>query len=308
MKKLLKANNVYLSKTERLFYCDCKIKIPTKYDAEIIDQCFEAMSEIDLKYNSYQQDSYIDQINKNNGNWVKVDQQLIDLIQIIKKISSITSGAYDITSMPLIRLWGFYNKENDSIPIFEDIEKMKQNIDYNEIQISGDLIKINKGQEIITGSFIKAFAVDKAIEILKENGVEDALINAGGSTIKVLNNAEHPTWKIKIPDAETSVYNEESEVLISNECFSLSGRNENCITIGNQKFGHILNAKTGYPSQTLQVGVICEQAFLSDVLSTALFAVEPNEFPNVVQELQENFEFEFYRIENNGLKIKSTCF
>ncbi|MEN4761039.1 FAD:protein FMN transferase [Chryseobacterium sp. C39-AII1] len=308
MKKLLKANNVYLSKTERLFYCDCKIKIPTKYDVQIIDQCFEAMSEIDQKYNSYQENSFVDQINKNSGNWVKVDHQLIDLLQIIKKVSSITSGAYDITSMPLIRLWGFYNEEINSVPSSGDIEKIRKKIDYNQIEIKDDFVKIAEGQEIITGSFIKAFAVDKAIEILKENGVEDGLINAGGSTIKVINNAEHPTWGIKIPDAKTSVYNEKAEILISNECFSLSGRNENYITIGNQKFGHILNAKTGFPSETSQVGVICEQAFLSDILSTALFAVEPNQFPNVLKKLQENFEFEFYRIENNGFTTKSLCF
>ena len=308
MKKLLKANNVYLSKTERLFYCDCKIKIPTQYSHEIMDECFETMAEIDRKYNSYQENSYIDQINKNSGNWVEVDRQLIDLLSLIKKISAITSGAYDITSMPLIRLWGFYHQENNSIPSQENIEQIKQKIDFNKIEINGDYVKIDKGQEIITGSFIKAFAVDKAVEILKKNGVEDALINAGGSTIKVINNAEHPTWGIRIPNAKTSVYNEEAKVLISNECFSLSGRNENYITIGTQKFGHILNAKTGFPSETLQVGVICEQAFLSDILSTALFAVEPNEFPTVLKELQENFEFEFYRIENNGFITKSLCF
>lgn len=308
MNRHLKANKVYFSKTERLFYCDCKIKIPTHYNPELIDECFDAMSDIDKKYNSYQQNSYVDQINKNSGNWVKVDQQLIDLIQIIKKISAVTLGAYDITCMPLMRLWGFYNQENNMIPSHNNIEEIKQNVDFNSIEINGDLVKINKGQEIITGSFIKAFAVDKAIGILKQNGVKDALIRAGGSTMKVINNTDHPTWQIKIPDAKKSFYNEEAEIFISNECISLSGRNENSITIGERKFGHILNAKTGYPSETLWVGVICEQAFLSDILSTALFAVEPDEFPVVLKKLQENFEFEFYRIENNGFKTKSLCF
>lgn len=297
----------YIAQTRFIFHCHCKIKIPFFYGEHLLDDCFSILEEIDFKYNSYQKGSYFDLINQNAGNWTEVDETTINLLQNIKKIATLTQGSYAISVMPLIKLWGFYQKELAKIPQENEISSILKLVNDQKIEINGNCVKIEKEQELITGSFIKAFAVDEVVKFLKEKNISDAIINAGGSTIMALNNTDHLNWTVNITDP--FVKNQLSrKKTISNQCFSLSGRLNNQIEINRKKIGHILNARTGFPSETAQVGVLTECAFLGDILSTALFAVEPQQLSPTINSLQQEFKFEYYRIEANGDKQQSKCF
>lgn len=291
----------YITQTRELFHCHCKVKIPLSFSEQLIEQCFAILEETDLKYNSYREGSYFDRINQNAGEWIHVDDDCVKMLRILILISELTLGSYDITCMPLIRLWGFYRKTNNDVPSKADIMKTMKKVDYQSISINGNFVKINPGQEIITGSFIKAYAVDKAISFLQKSGVTDAVINAGGSTIRCLNNEMHKDWKINIPDA--FVPNEYSEQIpLINQCFSLSGFQNNKLVIKGKTYGHILNSLTGFPVTTAQVGVFSHDAFLGDILSTALFTVDECEVENTVKKLRQHFEFNYFRIEENEKK------
>lgn len=297
----------YITQTRELFHCHCKVKIPLSLGEQLIEQCFAILEETDLKYNSYREGSYFDRINQNAGEWIQVDDDCIKMLRILILISEITLGSYDITCMPLIRLWGFYRKTNNDVPSKADIVKTLEKVDYQSICINGNFVKINPGQEIITGSFIKAYAVDKAIAFLQKSGVTDAIINAGGSTIRCLNDEMHSDWKINIPDA--FVPNEYSEQIpLINQCFSLSGFQNNKLVINGKTYCHILNSLTGFPVTTAQVGVFTHDAFLGDILSTALFTVDECEVENTVKKLRQHFEFNYFRIEENEKKTTYECF
>lgn len=287
---------LYIAQTRQLFHCHCKIKIPLPFGETLLDDCFALMKEIDRRYNSYRPGSFFDRINRQAGDWVEVDEITLDLLQKLIQVSSLTNGAYDITSMPLIRLWGFYDDNPLSLPSDKSIREAVGRINYRHIEIRDNRVKIANDQEIITGSFIKAFAVDEVARKLKNEGVTDAIINAGGSTICALNDETHPTWKVNIPHPLRKGEQAEQKFL-SNRCFNLSGKAHNYIEIRDKQYGHILNAKTGWPSETVQVGVFTDKAFLGDVLSTALFAVEPDELDHTVEQLKHHFEFDFFRVE-----------
>ncbi len=283
----------YLTKTQFLFHCNIKIKIPESFGEFLMDESFDLLHQIDLKYNSYQIGSYFHQINQHAGNWIEVDDFCIEMIQQLKKVSECTNGAYDITCMPLLQLWGFYKNKNHRIPTASDIQESLSKIDYRKIEIEGNKVRIEVNQQLITGSFIKSFAVDQLIDFLKNKGVTDAIINAGGSTIFGLNDETHETWKINLPN--------EDQITINNQCFSLSARIHNRILIDGKEYGHILNSKTGFPTETVQVGVWCKNAFLADVLSTAIFSLEKTELNETIKQLKTIFEFEYYRIENSEI-------
>ncbi len=287
----------YIAKTQFLFHCNIKIKIPESFGEVLLDECFAILKMIDLNYNSYQVGSYFHQINQQAGNWVEVDNACISMIQQLQKVSECTDGAYDISCMPLLQLWGFYREENFRVPTDSEIRESLSKIDYRKIEIKGNKVRIAANQELITGSFLKSFAVDQLIDFLKNKGVTDAIINAGGSTIFGLNDETHETWKINLPIQNTE--NSANQITISNQCFSLSARVHNRIRIQGKEYGHIFNSKTGYPTETSQVGVWCEHAFLADVLSTAIFSLDKTEVSNVIQRLKSVFEFEYFRIEKN---------
>lgn len=108
-------------------------------------------------------------------------------------------------------------------PTLSEIKYCLQLVNYRNVIIQGNRVMIGKGQEIITGSFIKAYATDKVKKYLISKGIKDAIINAGGSTILALNDDCHKNWTINIPNP-FSTENYDRSIPISNECFSLSGR------------------------------------------------------------------------------------
>ena len=310
---------MYKVQVRFLFHSDIKIKIPEIYDDSIFDKLFGILEDIDEKYNSYSENSYIDKINKNSGHFVKVNDETIEILSKIIHLSKIIGGEYDITIMPLIRLWGFY-KQNPILPSLDKIKKAKSLVDYKKIIIDKkrNRIKIEKNQEIITGSFIKAYAIEKIVEEMKKIGIKDAIVNAGGSSIIAINEwgiiAENPEEEREILRTEKGMpikitqnqyagndeYNDLFEIKIKNKSFSTSNQKNTYILINNEKYGHIISPKTGFPSQNKQVGVITENAFFGDIISTGMYNQTPCKFYEIMGKLSKEMEISGFLINKEG--------
>lgn len=293
---------LYKAQTRFLFHAHIKIKVSAFYEDDIFDELYAVLENVNKKYNSYQPDSYIDRINKHSGEFVEVDNETVRILEQIINLSNYFDGRYDITIMPLISLWGFYKDKQEKIPSSEELMAAKELIDYHRIEIEGNRVRIGKGQEIITGSFIKAFAVDKLVEKMADIGITDAIINAGGSTIRAINNESHPAWQVIVrnPDDEQELFNFD----INNQCYSTSSQNKTFVNIGGKKYGHILNPKTGFPSTTKQIGIISDNCMVGDILSTALFNETAEGFLQKADMLAPYFTFEGFIIDENN---RITC-
>ena len=310
---------MYKVQVRFLFHSDIKIKIPEIYDDSIFDKLFGILENVDEKYNSYSENSYIDKINKNSGHFVKVNDETIEILSKIIHLSKIIGGEYDITIMPLIRLWGFY-KQNPILPSLDKIKKVKRFVDYKKIIIDKkrNRVKIEKNQEIITGSFIKAYAIEKIVEEMKKIGIKDAIVNAGGSSIIAINEwgiiAENPEEEREILRTEKGMpikitqnqyagndeYNDLFEIKIKNKSFSTSNQKNTYLLINNEKYGHIISPKTGFPSQNKQVGIITKSAFFGDIISTGMYNQTPEKFYEIMGKLSEEMEISGFLIDKEG--------
>ena len=309
---------MYKVQVRFLFHSDIKIKIPEIYDDSVFDDLFGILEEVNKSYNSYSENSYIDKINKNSGYFVKVDIETVEILRKVIHLSKIIGGEYDITIMPLIRLWGFY-KQNPVLPYFEKIKKVKRLVDYKKIIIDKkrNRVKIGKNQEIITGSFIKAYAIEKMVEEMKKIGIKDAIVNTGGSSIIAIDEwgiiAENPEdekevlrningMPVRITKYEYSGNgdNDLFEIKIKNMSYSTSNQKNTYLMINNEKYGHIISPKTGFPSQNKQVGVITENAFFGDIISTGLYNQIPEGFYEIMEKLSCEMEISGFLIDKSG--------
>ena len=309
---------MYKVQVRFLFHSDIKIKIPEIYDDSVFDDLFGILEDVNKRYNSYSENSYIDKVNKNSGHFVKVDIETVEILRKIIHMSKIIGGEYDITIMPLIRLWGFY-KKNPVLPCFEKIKKVKRLVDYKKIVIDRkrNRVRIGKNQEIITGSFIKAYAIEKMVEEMKKIGIKDAIVNAGGSSIiaidewgiiaenpedekEVLRNVNGMPTRITKYKYSGNGNNDLFEIKIKNMSYSTSNQKNTYLIIDNEKYGHIISPKTGFPSQNKQVGVITENAFFGDIISTGLYNQTPEGFYEIMEKLSCEMEISGFLIDKSG--------
>ena len=247
-------SRLYKVQTRFLFHANIRVKIPVHYNDNIFDSLYSILEEVDKNYNSYSENSYIDRINKNNGNFTDVNDETIEILEKVIHYSNKLNGEYDITIMPLLKLWGFYKNNPLKIPSKEEIEKVKEKVDYKRIEIDKEnkRVRIGKGQEIITGSFMKAYAVEKMCMRMKEIGITDAIVNAGGSSIVAINDDKNIKWGIIVEGNGKDLF----DINIRNESYSTSDQFNTYLEIDGKKYGHILSARTGYPSQNRQIGIV----------------------------------------------------
>ena len=310
---------MYKVQVRFLFHSDIKIKIPESYDDSVFDRLFGILEDVNEKYNSYAENSYIDKINKNSGYFVKVNEETISILNKIIHLSKIIGGEYDITIMPLIRLWGFY-KQTPILPSFDEIKKAKRLVDYKKIIIDKKKkrVKIGKNQEIITGSFIKAYAIEKMVQEMKKIGIKDAIVNAGGSSIIAIDEwgiiAENPEEEkeilrnvdgmpVRITKYGYNGKNEDNdlfEIKIKNTSYSTSNQKNTYLLINNEKYGHIISPRTGFPSQNKQVGIITKSAFFGDIISTGMYNQTPEKFYEIMGKLSEEMEISGFLINKAG--------
>ena len=152
--------------------------------------------------------------------------------------------------------------------------------------------------KIITGSFIKAYAVDRLTERMLELGINDAIINAGGSTIMAINNESHPRWQVMVRHPQTE------EVLfklnIANQAYSTSSQSKTFVSIDGKEYGHILNPITGFPSANKQVGIISDNCMIGDMISTALFNESAEGFLKKIDLLSEHYNIKGFMLDSDN--------
>lgn len=276
---------LFIDENRSFFKSNVKIKLPDGSKQKLFDESFKILETVDSKYNSYSTSSHIYNINMNAGFYTDVDKTTIFLLEKIKEYSDILEGEYDVTIMPLLKLWGFYNNDN-TLPTKEEINLLKKSVNYKNIEIlrKENKVKIDKSQEIITGSFIKSFAADEVVKYLSSNKISDALINISSSTIIGLNKRKK-YWELIIedPDDETK---DLFLIKLSNEALSISGNSNNFVTINGERYGHIISPESGYPTKNKLTAVISSTAFRSDVFSTGLYNFSGGDFIKKINEIE----------------------
>ena len=131
---------------------------------------------------------------------------------------------------------------------------------------------------------------------MKEIGITDAIVNAGGSTIVALNDSDNTEWGIIVEGDGEDLF----DINISNESYSTSNQLNTYIVINGEKYGHILSPKTGYPSQNKQIGIVTESAFIGDIISTGLYNQTLQNFSKLMKKLSDEIKIEGFLMDKNN--------
>lgn len=215
-------------------------------------------------------------INKNAGiSPVKVSLELFSIIKRSIDYSEKYKGIFDITIGPISELWGFSSdKKTEKIPDKKIIDSLIKLVDYKMIQLDPSDTSVylqKRGMRIDLGGIAKGYAVDRASEIMRNYGMKDFFVNAGGDIYASGTKNRDEKWSIGIKDPR-----DENKIIayfeVSGMAVGTSGDYERFVIIDGKRYHHIFNTKTGYPVMISQSGTaLASTAEEAVVLSKVVF-------------------------------------
>jgi len=252
-----------------------------------IDQAFAEIVRLDGILSNYKPESDLSQLNR-NGHFhaQQVSPDLYRVIEESKKYSKLSGGKYDITVAPLVDLWKAALR-GDRIPSAEEQEKLRACVGYEKIElIPPDKVEFHSPcMRVDVGSIGKGYAVDRAVDILRANGIRNALVDAGQSTIYAMGAPPgQSAWEVHLRDPSNRV---DPTVMLSDSSVSTSEQTPPSL-LGNETAGHIIDPDNGNPLETkYALSIVTKTGTASDALSTALLLVGPQRGKTIVAQLPD---------------------
>jgi FAD:protein FMN transferase len=223
----------------------------------------------------YRPDSELSQLNRRAASeTVAVEKSLFELLCQARDISAETAGAFDPTSGPLIALWRQCRAEG-RIPSDVEIAEQLSIVGMRHVEFLEDQTALRfdrPGVELNLGAIGKGHAVDRAAAFLVQEGLDAWLFHGGYSSVLARGpHAEHDGWPVGLRNPLIP-HERLGTLLLRDEALSTSGSNVQYFRHKGQRYGHILDPRTGWPpSHLLSVTVLAPTAAAADALSTAFF-------------------------------------
>ncbi|MEZ5357047.1 MAG: FAD:protein FMN transferase [Bryobacteraceae bacterium] len=242
-----------------------------------VDIAFEEVRRLDNLLSNYKPRSEWSKVNREAASHpVRVTPELFALLDACLAYSRATEGAFDITVGPLVRTWGFY-KGTGRLPHRAEIRAALLRVGYQKVVLDRENSTVSfsrEGVEIDPGGIGKGYAVDRIVDLLREQNIASALVSAGGSSIYGLGAPPgEDGWKVKIrhprnPGTEPPV----GDVTLRDSAMSTSGTSEKFFMSGGKMYSHIFDPRSGYPAPgMLSVTVLAARTIDTEAWTKPMF-------------------------------------
>ena len=273
-----------MSCAQKSFYEDSGTIFNTLYSIKyestdpLSDKINKKLQDFSLSMNPFNPGSIISKVNRNEE--VVIDDKFITVFNKAMEVSEKTCGAFDVTVSPLINLWGFGFEQNDSLSQ-QIIDSVKLFVGYKKIRIENK--KIIKDDPRITLNFsaiAKGYACDIIGELLEREGVQNYMVDIGGEVSSKGKNRNGQCWHIGINKPEddiTGMINDIDTVVLlcGKKGLATSGNYRNFYVKDGKKYGHIIDPRTGYPSEQsiISATIIAPDCMTADAYATAFMVM-----------------------------------
>ena len=261
---------------------------------KIVKDDFTRLHKLYDLYNDYEGVNNIKTINDQAGIApVEVDQEIIDLIKFSKEEAEKYSNKTNIAMGPVLKLWhetrteGIKEPEKAVLPSMEALEEAKKHTDLSKVIIDEDKKTVyleEKEMSLDLGATAKGYATQIVVDHLKKEGVDSAIISAGGNVEAIGKplDSDREKWGIGLQNP-IAVEDETAEklfdvVFANNKAVVTSGDYQRYYTVDGQRYHHIIDPDTLMPGDYYRaVTVVADDSGTADFMSTTLFLLPMEE-------------------------------
>jgi len=232
---------------------------------------------IEDKYSRYDHKSLCSAINSNAGQSVAIDEETYQLLTFADHCYQLSDGLFDISSGVLRKIWTFRggSVQRTKFPSQTQVSAALSKVGWKKINFDRQQITLYKGMEIDFGGIGKEYAVDRGIILAKQLTSNPVLVNLGGDLAVTGPRINNKTWQVAIehPDVDSTLGTDNSAdmiVSLKSGALATSGDARRFLIKDGIRYGHILNAKTGWPIALAprSITVVSPQCIQAGILAT----------------------------------------
>jgi len=232
--------------------CPCEVLIDAENKAAesyFIDIAMKEALRIEKKYSRYVKGNIIDRINSSNGQAIAVDAETAALLHYAAACYEVSDGLFDITTGVLRKVWPHFNG-SETVVQPQALTEVLKTMGWNKVRWAHDSIQMPTGFEIDFGGIGKEYAADRILNLLIKEGARSVLVNLGGDIAA----QGDRLWKVGIEDVQHSG-KVAKVVSLHTGGLATSGMTKRFTHVHEQRKGHILNPKTGWPVEEAPLSV-----------------------------------------------------
>ena len=249
--------------------CEIQLFARTAQAAQqVAERAMADIARLEARYSRYRDDSLLADINRvaARGGSIEVDEETASLLNYAATCHAESDGLFDITSGVLRRAWRF---DQGQLPTAGEIEALKAHVGWHRLRWQAPRLSFPQaGLELDFGGVVKEYAADRAATLCLELGLRHGVVNLGGD-IKIIGpRADGQPWRIGIkhPRDREALFD---TLELDHGALATSGDYERCLVIDGQRYGHILNPRSGWPVRHLAaVSVVADFCVLAGSAST----------------------------------------
>lgn len=193
---------------------------------------------IEAKWSRYRSDNLVHAINTAGGAAVEVDEETARLIDYGEHLHRFSEGRFDLTSGVLRRLWRF-----DGSECWADADAVAAvlvRVGWSRVEWNGRAIRLQPDMEIDFGGIGKEYAVDRSLTLLRDATDAPLLVNYGGDLAASGPRRDGTEWQVGILDSTT-------RIRLRSGAVATSGSAYRHLWHAGRRYGHLLDARSGYP-------------------------------------------------------------
>ena len=256
-----------------------------EHSQKAIFRVMDRMKKLETVFSRFIPESQVSRLNA-TGSLDDPAPALVDLLGQSRTISQLTNGAFDVTVKPLIDLYQKYLNSEGELPDEQEIKNYLPLINYERMHVAPSKIRLEHGEMGITlDGIAKGYIVDRAVDLLREFGFENVLVEAGGDLVASGANGNHLPWQIGIQSPRLETESLIAKIEVSNKAVATSGDYMQSFSPDKLQH-HIIDPRKGHSSPYLaSATVIAPSCLQADALATALMVMDIRQGTALIKEL-----------------------
>ncbi|HUY31759.1 MAG TPA: FAD:protein FMN transferase [Pirellulales bacterium] len=249
---------------------------------QMVLESLDLVDQLEAQMTVYRESSELEHMNRSAADGpVRVEPRLFSLFERAAELYRETQGAFDITSGPLTKVWGFHRRQG-AVPGDNDLTATLAKVGGDKLEFDGKAGTVRflaPGMELNLGAIGKGYALDRVAELMLGAGIDDFLWHGGQSSVLARGARAGGAggWLVSLghplrPERTLA------EIRLRDRALGTSGSGTQFFRHRGKRYGHILDPRTGRPAEgVFSATVLAPTAAEADALATACYVLGPEQ-------------------------------